>query len=67
MPATIVSEHSLEAALVLALDLPRHVTQKTLQDIHAGEIVDKPRVLSFALLEEVVLVQDGFEGDVLLV
>ncbi len=62
-----MTEDSLEAALVLALNLPCHVAQEALQHIDAREVVDKSCVLRFALLKEVILVEYRFQGDVLLV
>ena len=59
--------HSLETALVVALDLPRHVSQQTLEHINTGEVVDKAGVLRFALLKEVILVENGFQRDILFV
>jgi len=37
------------------------------KDIHALEVVDEPRVLGLALLQQVVFVEYGFEGYVILV
>ena len=55
----ITRRDSLEAALLIPLYLPRHVTQQALEDIDTGEIVDKPCVLCLALLEQIVLIEDG--------
>lgn len=62
-----LSQHSLEAALVSALNLPRHVAQQALQDVNAREVVDESCVLRFALLEEVILVKYRLQGDVFFV
>ena len=62
-----LSQHSLDAALVSALNLPRHVAQQALQDVNAREVVDESCVLRFALLEEVILVKYRLQGDVFFV
>ena len=38
-----------------------------MKDIYALEVVDEPSVLGLALLQQVVLVEYGFEGYVILV
>lgn len=38
-----------------------------MEDIYALEVVDEPRVLGFALLQQIVFVEYGFEGYVILV
>lgn len=57
-------EHSLEAARALGLDPARDVAQEPAEDVRALEVVDEARVLGFALLQQLVLVQDGLEHDV---
>ena len=57
----------LELAEALAFDPAIHIAQQLLKNIYALEVVDETRVLRLALLQEVVLVKNGFQGDVLLV
>ena len=57
----------LETPVFLSTYLASHVTHQTVKDIYALEVVDEPRVLGLALLQEVVFVEYGFEGYVILV
>ena len=50
----------LETAVFLSVYLASHVTHQPVKDIYALEVVDEPRVLSLALLQQVVLVEYGF-------
>lgn len=59
--------NALETALILALNLPGDVSQQSMEDIHPLKVIYQPRILSLALLEEVIFVQDSFKRDVLLV
>jgi hypothetical protein len=47
--------------------LARHVTHQAVEDIHALEVVNEPCVLGLALLQQVIFVEYGFEGYVILV
>lgn len=55
------SDCSLEAPLLLAVNLASDITQQLLQHVDPLKVVRQPRVLGLALLQEVVLVQDGLE------
>lgn len=57
----------LETAVLLSAYLARHITHQAVEDIYALEVVDEPRVLGLAFLQEVVFVEYGFEGYVILV
>ena len=57
----------LETGVVLSAYLARHVTHQAVEDVHALEVVDEPCVLGLALLQQVIFVEDGFEGYVILV
>ena len=57
----------LETAVLLSVYLASHVTHQAVKDIYALEVVDEPSVLGLALLQQVVLVEYGLEGYVILV
>ena len=57
----------LETAVFLSIYLASHVTHQAMKDIYALEVVDESSVLGLALLQQVVLVEYGFEGYVILV
>ena len=57
----------LETTVFLSAYLASHVTHQAVKDIYALEVIDEPRVLSFAFLQKVILVEYGFEGYVILV
>jgi hypothetical protein len=57
----------LETAVFLSAYLASHVTHQAVKDIYALEVVDEPRVLGLALLQQVIFVEYGFEGYVILV
>ena len=57
----------LEAPVLLLAYLASHVTHQAVKDIYALEVVDEPGVLGLALLQQVIFVEYGFEGYVILV
>lgn len=57
----------LELAPLLAVNLARHVSKQTLQDVGPLKVVEQPRILSLAFLQQLVLVEYGFQRDVILV
>jgi len=57
----------LETTVFLSAYLTSHVTHQAVKDVYALEVIDEPRVLGFAFLQKVILVEYGFEGYVILV
>jgi hypothetical protein len=47
----------LETAVVFPAYLARHVTNQAVKDIYTLEVVDEPRVLGLALLQQVIFVE----------
>lgn len=56
---------ALESVLALYLYLASDICKKPVEDADSAKVLREPRVLSLALLEEVVLVEDGSEGRLL--
>jgi len=62
-----ITEYALELTLFLALYLPSHIPQQPLENVHPFEVVHKPCILGFALLNEVVFVENGLQNNILLI
>lgn len=55
------------AVVLPSVYLAGHVTHQAVKHIYALEVVDEPSVLGLAFLQQVLLVEYGFEGYVILV
>ena len=60
-------DNALEPTPLFTLNLPSHISKQSLQHVHPLEIVYQPRILSLALLQQVIFVQYCFERHVLLI
>lgn len=60
-------ETELEATAFLSAYLASNITHQAVEYIYALEVVDEPCILSLAFLQQVVFVEYGFEGYVILV